>query len=350
MYDSFSNIQLPFFDISNYSFDCKEDIQEILKQHLEKAFEVIDHVLYRAIIVKLDNSNYKLIFLFNHLIFDGGSVLFLDEQIENILRGARLDREEENEKIDYYDYTYFLNNLKYENISLEKYLHIHEYLEYVEKVVKNNKANELADDLFEIDLSILNDRSKDIYNEILFLSYAKFMGNLYGIDKVPLLFYSYGRNYKDGNFRNVIGTFQDTIPVLFHLEKNRDTNFEYLLENFLDYREYVRNSNLNFTNFVLKKYLQGVNNLRLLACPFKFNSQFVSSERYKIMSTIRPSNSSRWEKFAFDQIIFEMKVFKDIHSDKLIVRFLHNSILEIHRLKEMFFKEFQDVAQCFDGG
>jgi hypothetical protein len=346
-FDSFTNIQLPFFDISNYSFDCKEKIREILQQHLEKPFEVIDRVLYRAIIVKSDNSNYKLIFMFNHLIFDGESVLLLEEQIEG-RKETLLDKEEKKERIDYYDYTTFLNNLKYENLNLENYLSIPDFYEYVGKALKSNKTKEIKEDFFEIDLSILKGRAKDIYNEILLLSFSKLIGNVYGIDKVPILFYSYGRNYKARNFWNIIGTFQDIIPVLFHRDRNRDDNFKDFLENFLDYREYIKNSNLNFMNFVLKKYLQGADYLRLLSSPFKFNPLFGLYERFKIMPREKVSKIQRQEKVDVDRVRFEMVTSKDLHTDNIFIRFLHNSIYETHQLKALFIKDFQDVAEYFN--
>ena len=235
-YDSYSNIQIPFIDLSNYSFDCQNKIQEILQQHLEKPFDVIENVLYRTIAIKLNHSNYKLVFEFNHLVFDGGSYLVLEEQIDEAQKETPLTIEGKKKKNDYYEYATFLSHLKYEKIHLENYLKIPGYLHSLEIVRKRSVTGNMTDDFFEIDLSILNARSKDIYNEILLFSYARLIGNLYGIDYVPLILYSYGRNYKDGKFNDIIGTLQDYIPVSLSLDGNNDLNFTYLLANLMDYR------------------------------------------------------------------------------------------------------------------
>jgi hypothetical protein len=204
-------------------------------------------------VVKLNDSHYKLVFKFNHLFFDGGSFLVLKEQIDEARKETPLDIEDKTKKIDYYDYSTFLSNLKYEKIDLENCLSLSGFLQSLETVRKSSVSGEMRDDLFEIDLSILNGGSKNIYNEILLFSYAKLIGTLWEIDNVPIISYSYGRNCKDGKFDRIIGTFLDFIPLLLDVNGNKGSNFKYLLEDLLDYREYIKNTNLNFSNFIAKK-------------------------------------------------------------------------------------------------
>ncbi len=344
---SFSNIQLPVLDISHYSFDCKNNIQKILFQHFEKPFEIFNTILYRAIIIRLDNSHSKLIFIFNHLIFDGGSSLSLTKQVNAFEKDFH--NPPGTKKVDYYDYSNFLHNLNYENIHLEKYLHIPDYLESVNNVYTSIKTNSFVDNIWEIDISILNKSSKDIYNEILLLSYAKLIRDLFGIDNVPILFYSYGRNYKDANFSNVIGDFHDTIPILFNLDSAKNINLKEYLENFLEYRAYVRDANLNFNNFILKKFQEKEIYLRLLFSPFSFNSQINSSDRYKYIASQRLSPPLPRERVKDTLFTFQMKTVKDLYSDSVFIRFMHNSVFDDHQLKEVFIKKFREVATCFNG-
>jgi acyl transferase domain-containing protein/aryl carrier-like protein len=343
---SFSNIELPFFDISNYSIDCKEEIQKILDKNLRKSFEVIDNLLYRVFVLKWDNSNYQLIFAFNHLIFDGESVLLLEEDIEKARKETHSDGYEEGKKvkIDYRDYSNFLNDLKYEDIVLEKYLNIPEYLEYVEALLRN-EVKEMAIDLFDIDISILKTNYREFYNEILLLIYAKFISNLYKISKVPILFTSNGRNYKDCNFRNIIGDFHDDIPVLFSPDRGDYSYFNRFLETFIEYRQYIRDNNLNFLNFLLKKHNQGIDYWKILSTPFSFNSQIGLYDYNRDVSNDRLSEILEQENFSANNPKFHMGIYKDLQSGNIIVQFFTNSPVDITEIKDLFLKNYFDVVE-----
>jgi len=152
---------------------------------------------------------------FNHLVFDAESSRILEDQIYEIskrkITGAH--REDEITKTDYRDYVCFMEHLAYEDVRLEKYFNLDDYLQCVDRSHKKFTIEELQRDGFEIDISNMKGSLKDFYNEIILLCYAKLIGKLFEMEKIPIALYSNGRNYKSKNFSSVIGLFIDKNSV-----------------------------------------------------------------------------------------------------------------------------------------
>ncbi|MGD2090955.1 MAG: SDR family NAD(P)-dependent oxidoreductase [Candidatus Aminicenantes bacterium] len=342
-FDKFTDLELPFIDISGYSDNCRDEISDFIEKNLSRPFILTNSLLYRIIMVKTDYRSYTLYFIINHLIFDGESVLILRRQIDQFSKGI----EEENEKDDYYTYSNFLKNLTYEDLDLETYLNIPAFLESLDKLPMTDIKKQMEADVFKVDISLLKSHCKDFYHEILFLSYAKLMHHLFGIEKVPLSFYSHGRNYKDANFRNMIGVCYNHIPVLFSF--NKKLNYKNMLENFLGYRKYIRNANLNFANFIAKKYSKGINYLKLFHSPFIFNPQIGLYDGYENLYREKSPKLPE-EKFGieFKTLRLDMTMSKELGTDNLLVRLLHNSPFEMEDLKNKYRENYLEILHDFN--
>jgi aryl carrier-like protein len=343
-FDSFLNVEIPFIDISRYSPKSREKTLYMVKQKLYEPFEILNHLLYRVIAVKLDHNKYKVFFAFNHMIFDGQSVGVLSQKIQTNKENPRNNLENKEKKQpakDYPDYITFLNGLNYEDIKLEKYLDLEDYSRSVKKAVKKFQIGELKYDGLEIDIKNLNQDFRDYYNEIILLCYANLIKDLYGVIKVPMLFMSNGRSYKNGNFSNVIGDFHDLIPV--HMSFENGTPPQEIIEKFINYREYIRNHNLNFINY-LSKNIQVMEILeKNLLSPFIFNPIIGAYHFYK--DRYKDQFSKKWAKKNIEGPFFELYMSKDFYSSKIFIYYSQNSTLTPGEIKNQLIKNFEVLVQ-----
>jgi len=335
-FESFSNIQLPFIDLSSYSPVCQEDIANRLGRHLKKPFAVLNNILFRIVLVKVTHTRYRLVFLFNHLIFDGESVGILHKQLHSLSEGIKEPKEKETSINDYHDYVDFLKEQNYEDIQLEKYIHFPEYARSIEEILKNYHARELKYEAFELDISIINERFKGYYNEIALVVYTKLLGQLFAVREVPIEYLSNGRVYKGAAFNHIIGDFPDSIPVLFPVDVHRDP--QEVLDHFIQYKEFLKANNLNFLNYAYKGYITGIDDYAKLLSPFIFNSIFGNYHYWKKMEY---EDVEREKRAGKHHPYFYMKVLEDYDGAVLWVTFLQNSGFAI---KEVFMKNYFDLV------
>ncbi|NIM18026.1 MAG: acyltransferase domain-containing protein [Candidatus Aminicenantes bacterium] len=335
-FDSFANIRIPFIDLSSYSPACQEDIATRLGRHLKKPFDVLNHTLFRIVLVKVTHTQYRLVFLFNHLIFDGESVGILHKQLHSLSQGIEEPKEKETPIKDYRDYVNFLKEQNYENIQLEPYIHFPEYARAIEEILKNYHVQELKYEAFELDISIINERFKGYYNEIALVVYTKLLGQLFKVNKVPIEYISNGRVYKGAEFNHIIGDFPDSIPVLF--PEDVHSNPRGVLDHFIQYKEFLKANNLNFLNYAYKGYITGIDNYAKLLSPFTFNSIFGNYHYWKKMEY---EDVEREKRAGKHHPYFYMKVLEDYDGAVLYVTFLQNSGFAI---KEVFMKNYFDLV------
>ncbi len=327
-YDSFSNIRLPFIDISSYSVACREKIIEQLISYLNKPMKVFDNVLFRSFVLRLDHTHFRLFLQINHLIGDGTCAGILDKQLYTIRHGMETPWEKGASKIGYYDYAQFLKNQNYDHTALDKYIKPKDYSRSNKAILKKYKMAKTIFESFELDISGIDEKFKAYYNEILFFAYAKLIGDIFGVNKVPIEFVTNGRIYKGGNFSHIIGDFHDNIPVLFSLKNDPLAE----IERFIKYKNFVKENNLNFMNYAAKGYISGLKDL-ILKSPFSFNaligpSNFFDTDLYK---------KRRFERLEFSSPHLGMSLLEDFSAGKLWISFIQNTGFAI---QEIFMKKY----------
>ncbi len=340
-YDTFSNIRVPLLDISGHTTACREEIIAGIDLYLQEPFEVLDNVLYRAVLLKLEHTRYKLIFAFNHLIFDGLSISILQKQLDQLSRGIEEVQEEKNSIIHYCHYIEFMNARNYEDIPLEKHIDLHDYARSVEESTKHYTVRNMKAENFELDISSLNIKFKDYYNEIVLLVFAKTISHFFGIDRLPITTVSHGRIYKGGNFNHIIGDFHDMVPVLFYLEKSRDPGE--IIDGLIQYRLFIKENNLNFINYAFKGHINDIDKTKLFS-PFSINS--VIGPYNELKNMLIKMLEQRAKTLEFSAPLFRLGMIADFHAHKLWLSFLHNSGFTI---KEIFMKNYSHLVQHLCG-
>ncbi|MCU0288612.1 MAG: SDR family oxidoreductase, partial [Acidobacteria bacterium] len=182
-FDAFPNIQLPLIDLSAYSDACRETIIDCLISYLNKPMELFDHVLFRPWVLKLDQTQFRLLLQINHLIFDGTSFGILDEQFHALEHGTEGPQNKNTPVTDYYDYVQFMKKQNYDHTGLDQYVNPKDYFHTNNVILKKYEMANTQYESFEVDISGINANFKDYYNEIAFLAFAKLIGDLFGVDK-----------------------------------------------------------------------------------------------------------------------------------------------------------------------
>jgi len=340
-YSNFENIELPVIDISAYSPSIQAKITARMSKYLWEPIDVIDHVLFKAAVLKIDHSHIRLVILFNHLIFDGTSIAVLNKQLADLssLRKTTLKALTENkpDAVHYRDYVEFMKAQDYKHIQLEEYLSFPDYIHWTEKIKEKFEIAEMKTEVFDLDISMIPGRYKDHYEEIVLLAYAKLICRLYGVDKAPITMVSNGRIYKDGKFNNIIGEFPDEIPVLLSFEKGIEPQKS--MDNFVQYKRFIRENNFNFYNYMSKGYYSGpVQSVTL--SPFVFNSLMGS---YEILTRIRAEeNDMRGALGNMETPFFYMGVLEDFYANRVGIRFMQNSTAEV---KEKFHEDYSQLVE-----
>ena len=347
-FDSFSNIELPYLDISGYSPASQQEILGIVQRHMKEPMDIIAGLLYRVLVLKLHPGRFKILFAVNHLIFDGESSRILPEKIHQLHTHNGKKKKSLKTRKDFYDYVHFINRLNVRNIQLEKHLDINEYRRSIKSAARCFKTGELKIDGFELDISMMKEGLENFYHEIVLLSFAKSIYNLFALDPVPITTVSHGRHYKDGNFSNVIGDFHDYIPVSFSFSHGAPPGR--ILETFLNYKKYIHNKNLHFISLFANRKTNGSNLLKLLS-PFSFNAMIGLYESIKNDANsqliLAPANKNM--RIGMRPEIFSIEMVKSPGSDRLWINCSQNSQFEKERIKEEFIKNFTHLANELDG-
>jgi hypothetical protein len=336
-FESLSNIRLPLIDISSYSRICKAEITPGIVQHLHEPLDVLDNVLFRAAILKVNHTHYRLLIIFNHLIADGTSIGILETQLRDLCGETGKSgetREKTNLQTDYCDYVQFLKIQDYKNIQLENYVDLQGYSRSLDEILKKFNVRDLEHESFELDISIIEEKNKDYYNEIVMLAFAGIIRDLFGVSKAPLSYLSNGRVYGGGDFNHIIGDFHDLVPVLF----SRDEDPRAAIERFQEYKRFIRKNNLNFINFAVKGYVT-VGGVEQLKSPFHFNSLIGSYEFFKEKRNEHAEKMVEASKISHPY--FFMGVLEDFNAGKLWISFLQNSGFNV---KEAFMKNYSQLV------
>jgi acyl transferase domain-containing protein len=344
-YASFSEYRLPVIDISSYAPSARNDIASQINRMLREPMDVIDHVLFRAALVKMDHCTFRLVFLFNHLIFDGTSIGVLDNQLRQLAEGkdGNVDKDdaetrEGKPEINHYsDYVRFMQEQNYEGIEFESFVDTEKYLQACQQINRDFNGGETRTEVFDLDISKIPGDYKEHFEEIVILTYGRLIRELTGVEDSPITFVSNGRFYKDAAFNGIIGEFPDEIPVQLSFGSNRSV--VEMMEHFTAYKRFIRENNFNFYNFLMKGYL-GQAAAGLSLSPFIYNSLMGS---YDLLTRIRSEEADMQGAMGHvDSPLFYLGVMEDYYAGKVGIRFIQNTGSD---LQETFLKNYTDLLK-----
>lgn len=250
---------IPIIDISQYDGRSKNEIIENLFAKLSfKEYKLGSALLYRIVIIRENLKKYRIIMPFHHAVFDEMSGEVIERQLmkscEDIEKGItvndtgeeyedyclqirkgpqRITEERIIERFRLYD---FKENTMHVSDTLQKYSH-QETEEHILRIVLE-------------DIDKLTDINK-MWEMTVWLTTTLCTG-FFGITRIPVTLFSYGRKYEGRTYFNSVGNFLDMIPVIV------DTNAEIAEEitNIGEKLNIAATHNINFVALLFDQELQ----------------------------------------------------------------------------------------------
>ncbi len=208
------NLRIPYYDISQYNQEMVESIvQSLLKKVFSMKGSIINHLLYKVFIVRLDGARFLIAFPFNHCMFDGTSIDVLKraffESVRNdkfmSIKRCHKDYSErlimgpvgisEDELIEKFDLCRFVQD----TLELNDKIHVND-VNYKQRKIRME---------FEVTSEYESQMQELAYSLCIFL-----VGKLYNMDRIPMKLVGIGRRYENSTYFDSIGLFIDYIPVL----------------------------------------------------------------------------------------------------------------------------------------
>ena len=340
-------LSIPYIDISSYGPSCKNEIATIISRALRQPITVIDHVLFRLAILKIDHCYYKLVWMFNHLVFDGTSVGIIENQVRELTKRNEIETEANQSSVEvnalqtttihYKDYVEFMKSRDYSEIRFENYVNTNVYLESCGEISAKFPIGSMKTEVFDLDISIIPEEFKNHYEEIMLLTYAGLIRELIGIPHSPITFVSNGRVYKDATFNNIIGEFPDEIPVLFSFQDSLSPRE--MMDKYTEYKRFIRENNFNFYNYVTRGYM-GEKGRGIKLSPFIFNSLIGS---YDLLMRIRGEEAQMQGTMPHVPIpFFYLGVLEDYYAGKVGIRLIQNTR---NPLQETFINNYTELIR-----
>ena len=234
--DSFQYLEfMPYQkrDIPVYDFSTKEEYQIFCNQSNITKINNREQ-LYYIFIYSIAGSNYHFYFSFNHLIFDGISVLLLSEKIQKFLNNNK-------EEIIWYPFSSYLNNIK-------KYRESQRYQEdtifWENRFLEISKCNDLFGEVITTDESTIQELSFQIGSKrkeeliafcfknniklycLIATALAQILSQKTGCRRfcfeIPI------GNRLGSNDKNSLGVYEIGLPFIFDFDRYQ--NFSDLLE------------------------------------------------------------------------------------------------------------------------
>ena len=244
---------IPYINLSNESKAMQEAfmhyIVESFYENKKTEYGLCGKLLYNIIIVKEADQKYKIYLPFNHLIFDGSSMEILKNTLTSIYK-SQGEMEHIGYDFTYEDYVTQINKgpqdiLEDELIAEFELL---KWSHHVKSFLAKGHHN-FDFDYGTIKLSIDEDfknRSQEEMWNIASQLFIKLMNYNFGMEAVPILMVSKGRQYETQNYYHLVGEFIDMLP--FYSEDLKDS-----FTKIGDKLKLVAAKNINFLTLIYHK-------------------------------------------------------------------------------------------------
>ena len=229
-----ANPRVPLADLSNYGHGAAEEIaRAIAARYFPDPAIDIEILPYTMILVKKNPGDYLLVFSADHIIFDVLSGQILEAKIDNFYHGRTAPGS--GGIPGNTGYEEYINQVARgpQEVSEEKIIETFELEEFrdsmarVNRVFESNRTNRFVNHEIIIPFKDPDGHFDErMPLQISLHTYALLCKAFFNIEKVPLLFFSFGRKYRDREFFDTLGLFIDLVPILVSPGKNISATIE----------------------------------------------------------------------------------------------------------------------------
>ncbi|UCH98508.1 MAG: amino acid adenylation domain-containing protein, partial [Candidatus Aminicenantes bacterium] len=222
------NLQVPFVDLSHYGMEAAEEITRVITARYFLNRDINVTILpYRVILIKKNMRDHLVVFAADHTIYDALTGQVLKTNLENFYHHGEAFVKMRTPTIRGYDEYVNQVNKGPQQVNQDKIIRTFELEEFknsmaeVNRVFKANRSNRFVNHEITIPLKYTAGHFDDkMPLEISLRIYVSLCKVFFGIEKVPLLFFSFGRKYQDKEFFDTVGEFTDLVPILVSSNEN----------------------------------------------------------------------------------------------------------------------------------
>ncbi|MCJ8174458.1 non-ribosomal peptide synthetase, partial [Clostridium botulinum] len=307
------NIHLPILDLSEYDASevmiLKANVCKLMIHQISKGGN-LNQILYKFLLIKLNEKDYSLLLLFNHLIFDGASNNILQKKFylgyEKILDGNS------GHEISY-NYPTYKDYVKYlsESTDLDKILRYEkseEYTDIIETLSKNStpapKAlrNVMLEYYFDENMNygLDNNEKKEALGLWLAIKISQITLNT---NKLTFRITKDGRNLGNNSYNDLIGDCHVTIPLTFKCNDYSPSDYMRRLNHV--YNKYYIHEKINldyiaFGDHKYKKISKKITDMFLnLEVGFNYIGEITDEEEVAYKNGIKSTSSKRYSIIAY---------------------------------------------------
>jgi acyl carrier protein len=222
------NLQVPFVDLSHYRIEVSEEITRMIAARYFPNRDIDVTILpYSMILIKKNVKVHLLLFAADHTIYDALTGQILKTNLENFYHHRETLVKMGTPTIRGYDEYVNQVNKGPRQVNQDKIIRTFELEEFknsmaeVNRVFKANRSSRFVNREITIPL---NDTAGHFEGkkplEISLRIYVSLCKVFFGVEKVPLLFFTFGRKYQDKEFFDTVGEFTDLVPILVNSNEN----------------------------------------------------------------------------------------------------------------------------------
>ncbi len=210
-------------DVTKYDDDTKEILEKRIQTNLASQAPKSGEVMWRLCCLKESNEKYVIIWIFDHICFDGMSAEIIRQDLSHMLKqqenNEALPLEKPQKYSDYVkdrerDFTHSFQDWK-EDVQHWKALNSH----CIASMKKRGGSIKQIEMYMEIEKNGGEAFDLALKNTIGFLqSYLE-------EKEIPMMVLHYGRGLKDKDYYYCVGEFLDMVPVIF-----KEKNYEEVIE------------------------------------------------------------------------------------------------------------------------
>lgn len=302
-------------DLSQYSLEIASEVLKECKVEAVNALKEKDRLdtsLINVLLVKMNEKDYKVIFVVNHYIFDADSKKILEYDFFNFLKLHLDDNQSvipKSKNQTYQKYIELLrkhtNNKTVKNfISSQYYSDFREQSYLLEKEFPDFNSPIILSNPYAISFICPEGPNKDLTLFERNESYALFIAvqascAIFNTDSIPIRLLANGRSFANQNFYSVIGDCHTNYPVVFN--KNYKNTLDYYkkfkeIQNIFSKNNWNLLSLCSFNNSMEVKELKTVTE-RVIN--FNYIGEVSLEDEKHILSNLQHANYARFPIMAY---------------------------------------------------
>ncbi|UCH96927.1 MAG: non-ribosomal peptide synthetase, partial [Candidatus Aminicenantes bacterium] len=256
-------LDLPFVDLSGYGPGIKDEIASLVISRYFPNKDIDVKILpYSIVLIKKNPEDYLLVFAADHIVYDAMSGQIVRTNIDRCYYSKEetegIEKSNGSNGRSYEEYVNQINKGP-QQVDEGTIIEMFELDDFrnsiieVNRIFKQKRSIRFVTHEIDIhfkDISTPADDKKPL--EISLKIYALLCKALFGIEKVPLLFFNFGRKYEDKTFFSTVGEFIDLLPMVVNTN-NSDNNIHNITAKIEEKIAFASKHNINFMTTVMNE-------------------------------------------------------------------------------------------------